>query len=548
MVLLWAGLHPGSAGAAVYYGDLHSHSGLSNDATGSPDGLFLKARDLLDLDFVALTDHDAFLTMPEWEVLRQTAASFHEPGEFITFTGVEWTHRWHMNAYFLSDEVALCPSQDCPEAVDFYNFHGPAVAAGQAAAHVTHPADVFKVYWDQIDDDVTTNVEVWNSGANGDHEPGFGNALWALRAGFRLGLLGVSDDHHTDQSPALLGTGLTACRGETLSRAILLDELRARRCWATNGARIDLDLSVSGQPMGAVLQAQLGSRLPIEVRVLGSGGPLVIEVLQGGDLIARRDCEAAACTLLAEAVVDDPNDFVHVRVQETGGGRAFASPVWIEGLCGPDQACFEERVRSHSATRNDCMAGWLLPEAEAVSPGSADSHVTALASGDAQATGLSSGGQAAPQPSDGRASSGGQAARSSAERRLPRIICQDGDPACDGGGIDGECRVRLGLCFGATDPTSSCESPRAETMLVRRSGDSPDTRDSSGYENAATLRAIHRAWVSSETKPACSPLAEFRAPVGRTRLGIVAVGDHARDGDGLAIDCLAPVTAPVQGG
>jgi hypothetical protein len=53
---------PTPAGADVFFGDTHAHSGLSNDATGSPDGFFTVARDLAGLDFVVLSDHDVFLT------------------------------------------------------------------------------------------------------------------------------------------------------------------------------------------------------------------------------------------------------------------------------------------------------------------------------------------------------------------------------------------------------------------------------------------------------------------------------------------------------
>ncbi len=482
------------AAADVFFGDLHAHSGLSDDATGSAEGLFLAARDVVGLDFVALTDHDAFLTLPEWDILRLTAGSFDQPGRFVAFTGVEWTHRWHMNAYFVSDEVPLCPGGGCPEASDFYAFYGPAVVAEAAAAHVNHPADVFKVYWDEIDDTLTTNVEVWNTGSEGDNEPGFGNALWALRTGFRLGLLGVSDDHHTDREPFILGTGLTACRGESLTRAVLLEELRARRCWATNGARIELDVRVASRSMGATMRARIGSRLPIDVQVTAPAGPFEIEMLQGGRVIAMHECASSPCAVQGEAFVHDPNDFIHVRVRHADGGRAWSSPIWIEGLCAPDQNCLADRVVGRGATRHDCLAGWLLPASQS------------------------------------------QKIRTG---RVARIECSDGDPRCDTTPTDGECTVRAGLCFGATTPAEVCTTLPTERFTVLFSGPRPNERGSAGWENAATLRAIHRAWSTGASDVACSPLAELRAPIGRTRLAVAARSTGALDVDALVIDCAA---------
>src|SRR5690606_24005658 len=115
---------------------------------------------------------------------------FDLPGRFVAFPGIEWTHHWHMNAYFRDDDAPYCLR--CPEAAEFYDFYRGLVLGNEAAAHVNHPADLFKVDWEQIDDHVTNAVEVWNTAGAGDNEPGFGNALWALRAGFRLGFVGVS--------------------------------------------------------------------------------------------------------------------------------------------------------------------------------------------------------------------------------------------------------------------------------------------------------------------------------------------------------------------
>ncbi len=488
------------AAADVFFGDLHAHSGLSDDATGSAEGLFLAARDVALLDFVALTDHDAFLTLPEWDILRLTAGSFDQPGRFVAFTGVEWTHRWHMNAYFVSDDVPVCPGGGCPEAADFYAFYGPAVVAETAAAHVNHPADLFKVYWDEIDDTLTTNVEVWNTGSVGDNEPGFGNALWALRAGFRLGLLGVSDDHHVDREPFLLGTGLTACRGASLTREVLLEELRARRCWATNGARIELDVQVASRPMGSTIPARIGSRLPIDVQVTAPAGSFEIEILQGGRVIALHECTGSPCEVQSGAFVHDPNDFVHVRVNLAGGGRAWSSPIWIEGLCAPGQNCLANRVVGRGATRHDCLAGWLLPAAQSQT--------------------IKTG-------------------------RVARIACTEGDPSCDTAPADGQCTVQAGLCFGATTPAEACTTPPPASFTVLSSGPQPSVRGSAGWENAATLRAIHRAWSTGASDVACSPLAELRAPIGRTRLAVLARGEGALDVDALVIDC-APPASPGQ--
>src|SRR5258708_1836407 len=59
-----------TAHATAYFGDLHAHSALSDDATNPPEQFFRVARDVAGLDFVVLSDHDAFLTDNEFEILK----------------------------------------------------------------------------------------------------------------------------------------------------------------------------------------------------------------------------------------------------------------------------------------------------------------------------------------------------------------------------------------------------------------------------------------------------------------------------------------------
>lgn len=483
------------AGAAAYFGDLHAHSALSDDATNPPDAFFRVARDVAGLDFVVLSDHDAFLTENEWEILKTTAASFHVPGRFVTFSAIEWTHRWHMNVYFAGDAETACASRDCPEAADFYDFYGARVLAGDAAAHVNHPADLFKVDWAQIEDEITNAVEVWNTGGAGDNEPGFGNALWALRAGFRLGLVGVSDDHHSERDPPLLGTGLTGCPADALTRESLLDALRARRCWATSGVRIVLDLDVDGTKMGGEQSATLGARVPAEVTVEATSAPVTIELLRNGDVVDRVRCRDRSCTLRTVVRVDEPHTFLYARVRQDDGARAWSSPVWIRGTCRSGTSCFAARLASGGgAPADDCLAAWLLP-----------------------ASRLSG----APLRSGNR------------------VRCTDGDASCDHEPASGACALRLGLCFGVSDRSASCTPANPDAFEVLEPGPSTD-RASADFQNRAALLAAFRATADpSATDARCSGLNEVRVPVGTTTLAIESSAGARRDHDVLTLECVA---------
>lgn len=485
--------------AAIYFGDIHAHSDLSNDATGTPDNFFVVARDVVGLDFVVLSDHDVFLTPEEADINRITAASFNQEGRFVTFSGVEWTHRWHMNAYFRPDDVPYCLSAtsavDCGLAEVFYDSYGPVVLRGDAAAHVNHPAAVYKVVWDQIDDHVTTNVEVWNTDSRGDNEPGFGNARWALQTGFRLGLVGVSDDHHTDEPPVLLGTGLTGCRVDALARADLLAALRERRCYATNGERIQLDFDVDGTLMGGELSAPLDSTVTANVSVMGTDTPSAIEILQNGVVVARKtDCAASGCMFSAPVPVTDLRNFVYARVQQQNNGRAWSSPVWVRGTCAQARRCRNRLAPGGGPKSLDCLAAWTVP------------------------------------PRQGR-------------RYAPRrLTCTDGE-ACDTGSEAGECTLQVGLCLGIN--LRGCSAAPITSIEIVSPGASESGE--ADAENRKTLLAAAHALGPSPAPGSCSPLFPMRVPVetssaeksitGTRQLELVARNASGDDRDRLLLRC-----------
>ena len=77
----------------IYWGDIHSHSELS-DGTGSADHSYFYARYIACLNFNALTDHGEILMFSPFsmDILETSTNNAYEAGEFVTFHGIEWTN------------------------------------------------------------------------------------------------------------------------------------------------------------------------------------------------------------------------------------------------------------------------------------------------------------------------------------------------------------------------------------------------------------------------------------------------------------------------
>jgi hypothetical protein len=86
---------------SVFFGSLHSHTGLS-DGSGTPAEAYTRARDVAHMDFFAITEHNhadagdiannhALYTAPGSLSLIPTANSFSEEGVFIALYGQEFS-------------------------------------------------------------------------------------------------------------------------------------------------------------------------------------------------------------------------------------------------------------------------------------------------------------------------------------------------------------------------------------------------------------------------------------------------------------------------
>jgi len=126
----------------------------------------------------------------------------------------------------------------------------------------------------------------------------------------------------------------------------------------------------------------------------------------------------------------------------------------------------------------------------------------------------------------------------------PRLVCRDGDPACDGDTTAGSCSLAVRICFGRTDPrlaecTASATSgwmlrvPRetalAEALLAAVAG--------LGGERLDAQRVVFPAPLPPE--PRCTDPVTVVVPTrGRVLLRAVALRPAGRDPDVLRMSCL----------
>ncbi len=363
-----------AGGYNVYFGDIHTHSGQVLDecanngcGRGTREENYRFARGAGALDFYALTDH-------EWQIGPEGIASYlaladaHNcEGEFVCLPAFEHTNPLygHRNAYFRDSggtvvnanrewgrpvkEPAKCVAP--PELWAALERPGvPFITVPHHPSAASHPTtfEFFHPEYDRL-------VEVyscWGSSEYpGDFPRGVSDRLgesWtrdALRRGFRIGLIASSDGHDGHpgdaQSPLVkhhhlfhfCGSGRAAVLAPALTRREVFDALRDRRCYATTGVPMLLDVTVNGAPMGSERPRAAGRRARVRARCDALGPLDHLRIVKNGRVVCTVPCHGE---LTSEVEWEDPADDAgapacyHVRVVRRDRESAWSSPAWIE--------------------------------------------------------------------------------------------------------------------------------------------------------------------------------------------------------------------------
>ena len=287
----------------LYWADLHCHSSLSADAEGEPDELLHYARDRARVDVVLFSNNDFYIvpmTQREYEWGNTLARAMTRPGEFLALQGYEWTSRipgtpdagladpgnWthpYQNRSTPNHRTVIYPDSGGP-IVRFTEVGNDIRALHEVVARSQGLTLTQHARFEPTGHDVEVAMEVtagWGRyiarHPSSFHEP--------LNRGRRLGFVANGDSHR--RAPGLSGA-LTGIYAEELTVPAVLDALRQRRCFATDGSRIFVDARGESDRGSAFMGGQLTSHARRVSHSLTAIGTRVIEtatlVRNGTDL------------------------------------------------------------------------------------------------------------------------------------------------------------------------------------------------------------------------------------------------------------------------
>jgi Protein of unknown function (DUF3604) len=328
-------------GLRTLFGDIQQHSAHS-DGIGSAHEAYLRARHRYGDDFVALTDHESFLgkrTGPgEWEYLQRVAEHYDAPGTFATLYAYEWTGKMypgpgHKCVYFPTRGFPIVSRDDVPEGKALVarvkalgGFASPHHIGWTGADEAGHD-DVGQPLWEICSCHGCYEHVDHPLGQRGDLREHMADVM--LRHGHRFGFTASSDSHgllwHHGEARKRdpYRTGLTAVQARGVTREALMEALVARRCYATSGAKILLDLSADGAPMGSEQEAYEPADFVIDV--LGTAEIAAVELIGAEGTLFRAEPSAREVTLQTRTL----SSFVYARVTQRDGEMAWSSPIFF---------------------------------------------------------------------------------------------------------------------------------------------------------------------------------------------------------------------------
>ena len=279
----------------LYWGDLHGQTG-ETVGSGTIEEYLEFGKKYAALDFISHAANDFQITIPIWENTQRRIKEFHQPDQYITFLGYEWSGSppagGDHNVYFLNDDQQIHRSSHAliPDKSDLDTDRYPVSELynqfkGQSDVMIIPHIGGRRASLDVFDESLTPFIEI--ASVHGHFE---WFAEEALDMGLITGFIASSDTHSGRPGNGFavskleaVKSGLTGVYANELTRESLWDAFKKRHVYGTSGPRIILRFIINGAIMGDHITAEDG--LDISVEVHGTENIETIDVYRNKEII-----------------------------------------------------------------------------------------------------------------------------------------------------------------------------------------------------------------------------------------------------------------------
>ncbi len=333
----------------VYFGDLHGQSSRSI-GFGSEREYFWWGRDAALLDFVAPANHYGGrenITEEIWQYTLDLCEEFNKSGRFVTLFSYEWGgfENAHRNVYYAERPGKLFVDLHTHKYENIFRLWDALEEQKLKAITIPHHVKFIKrMDWNEFHTGYQRAVEVYSCWGNSEM-CGPHSVQEGLKMGHRIGVVGGTDTHFSQPGSSAFGPfemgGLTGVICDRLDRTSIWQAIYNRRCYATTGERILLDIRVNGHLMGSELKSD-GAR-KISGKAVGTAELERVEIIRNNEVWKRIVPDGQNMVkfeledgqnieeILLKPRIPSHHDFAfyYLKVLQKDGHQAMSSPIWI---------------------------------------------------------------------------------------------------------------------------------------------------------------------------------------------------------------------------
>lgn len=336
-------------------GEMHGHTALS-DGNPDIDSYFRHLRDEVKVDFAAVSDHDhggvgraeLWVGSPsKWDIIRQKVKEYYIPGKFTTLLAYErdaYPYYNNMIIYYQDHEGEMCrgvhDGEITEEELRALLARDDILVIPHDTYYLSAGADFSTIPTELI----SPLIEIYSRGDATEYMGNPANDLdalieggwWqdALKKGAHMGCIAGSDDHFCNNGVILKDVpyphnfpGLTGVWAKENTVEGIFEALRAKRCYAFMGGRVEIDFRINGHYMGETFTAEAEEDRTIWFRINADAKVKQVTIVKN-----CRDCciFKQPSMLFFDYRQERAEDCYYLRVELEDGRFAWTSPIWIK--------------------------------------------------------------------------------------------------------------------------------------------------------------------------------------------------------------------------
>lgn len=356
----------------VYWGSLHEES-PRYDCKDDAESALRYFRDDQCLQFFATSSFDTAqeTSIEQWKNISAQVTDFNEEDRFTTMLGINWMgsapSEGLRHLIYFKDNKPLLRRKDTKSnsLKKIYKTHTSKEILSIPSMTM---ANGIHFNFENFSPDHERVVEIYNSWGSSEclakdgntrpitstknyTENSDGSIRSALNKGCRFGFCaGGFDDRGIyralyDSDQKQYSAGRTAILAPTHSRDMLMQALHARRCYATTGHHIVINITIASTPMGGevtiIEKPGLAYNRHIKADISGTSDIAEILIVRNGEPLAKEMPMKAQYTLAFDDMTDihsiaikndnqTPFVYYYLRITQKDGHIAWTSPIWID--------------------------------------------------------------------------------------------------------------------------------------------------------------------------------------------------------------------------